>query len=152
MFSGEEFMRELSIFFKSFLVVLLFTVFTSSVQAGSVESAKNWLVLEVNSGALSQEQNSSTNTLALATQSSKQSTLAMEKLDSIASLDTQLLLAPFDVSKETNTTEYMSAKILIDSLLSNNVSAFTEKLLATQHKDGGFGHTTCHSSTALDTL
>jgi len=151
LFSGEEFMRELSTFFKSFLVVLLFTVFTSSVQAGSVESAKNWLVLEVNSGALSQEQNISTNALALASQSSKQSVLAMDEADSLASLDTQLLLAPFDVSKETNTTEYMSAKILTHTLLGNDTSIFIEKLLATQHQDGGFGHTPCHSSTALDT-
>jgi len=151
LFSGEEFMRELSTFFKLFLVVLLFTVFTSSVQAGSVESAKNWLVLEVNSGALSQEQNISTNALALASQSAKQSALAMDELDSLASLDTQSLLVPFDVSKETNTTEYMSAKILTHTLLGNDTSVFVEKLLATQHQDGGFGHTDCHRSTALDT-
>lgn len=143
-------MKNMSTRLKHLLSILLFTfllVFVP-IQAASIENAKNWLVLEVNSGALTEEQNSSTNALALASQSAKQSALAMDELDS---LDTQFLLTPFNISKEINATEYISAKILIFSLMGEDTSEFIEKLLSMQHKDGGFAQSLPYSSTVLDT-
>jgi len=137
--------------FRHFRIWLLFSLLSSASYATQIDTAKSWISSEVNSGMLSQEQNVSSNTLALAAQSAKEVALAFYLFDDATMLDTQMLLSPFVHAKDENTTEYLSSYITTHSLMGNDVSTKVQSLLSFQNLDGGFGHDDSHQSTLLDT-
>jgi len=144
-------MRYIAMYFRSFWLVLLFGVLSSSLYANGVDDAKNWLSSEVNSGALAQEHNVSSNALALSFQSAKETASAFSLLDDMAMLDTQMLLSPFEQTKDENSTGHLSSYVTTHSLLGEEVSSKVATLLSLQNSDGGFGHGSCQQSTVLDT-
>ena len=83
----------LTTIFKYFHIFVLFTLLSSVLNATQLDISKSWISTEINAGVLSQEENVSSNTLALTSQSAKETAVAFALFDDIAALDIQLSTA-----------------------------------------------------------
>lgn len=127
-------------------VLFFYLLFASTLNAFDGTETENWLVSEINTNMLMENQTD----IALTVQAARESVLALQQRGTLSRLDESMILAVFD-SVDENSTELLASKIIVYKAFNKELNTLLDKLKNLQNNDGGFGHSKSYQSTVLDT-